>query len=111
MERLGASTSFVKLVWMSKEWRWSSKLLEPGSFDVYKNAAAPMIVMLYYLKLDIEVSDASIETTESDDCRGISRSDRDANDMLAMIWKGVRFSCKDEQKFIDSFIQSISKLC
>ena len=46
---------------------------EPGSFDACKNAAAPMIAMLGHLELDTEVLDADMETTESDDCRGMSR--------------------------------------
>jgi len=59
------------------------KLWEPRSFDVHKNAAAPMIVMLGHLKLDTEVSNAGMETTESDDCRGMFRKNKDANGMLA----------------------------
>ena len=31
----------------------------------------------------MQVSDAGIETAESDDYRGVSRKDRDANDVLA----------------------------
>ncbi len=46
---------------------------EPGSFDVRKNAAAPMIAMLDHSELDMEVSDAGMETTESDNCRGVSK--------------------------------------
>ena len=42
-----------------------------------------MIVMLGHSELDTEVSDAGIETTESDDCRGLSKKDRDANGVLA----------------------------
>ena len=42
-----------------------------------------MIAMLGCSELDMEVSDVGMETTESDDCRGISRKDRDANGMLA----------------------------
>ena len=61
------------------------KLLEPRSFDVYKNAVASMIVMLDHSELDTEISDAGMETMESDDCRGMSRSDRNANSILAMI--------------------------
>ena len=68
---------------MSKEQRQSSKLLEPGSFDTYKNATAPMIAMLGYLELDMNVSDADMETTESNDCRGMLRNNRDANGVLA----------------------------
>jgi len=67
--------------------------------------------MLDRLELDTEVSDAGMETTESDDCRGLSKKDRDANGVLAATREGVRFSCKDGWKFIDPFTQSISRLC
>jgi len=50
---------------------------------VHKKAAAPMIVMLGRLELDIEISDAGMETVESDDCRGMSKKDRDTNGVLA----------------------------
>ena len=78
-------------------------MLEPGSFDVCKNAAAPMLVMLGHPELDTEISDAGIETTESNDCKGLSKKDRDANSVLAVVYEGVRFSCKDGWKFIDLF--------
>ena len=81
MERSGASASFIEL--MSEEQRQSLKLLEPGSFDVCKNAAAPIIVILGCSELDIEVSDASIKTTESNNCRGMPRNDGDTNGVLA----------------------------
>ena len=55
---------------------------ELGSFDACKNAAAPMIAMLGRSELDMEVSDAGIETAESNDCRGMSKKDRDANGVL-----------------------------
>ena len=58
-------------------------MLEPRSFDVYKNTTVPIIVMLDHLELDTEVSDAGMETAESDDCREMSRKDRDVNGMLA----------------------------
>ena len=96
---------------MSKERRQSSKLWEPGSFDACKNAAAPMIAMLGHSELDMEVSDAGMETAESNDCRGVSRKDGDANGVLAAMREGARFSCKDGRKFIDPFTQSISGLC
>ena len=70
---------------MSEERRQSLKLWKPGSFDACKNAAAPMIVMLGCLELDTEVLDAGMETTESDDCRGMSKKDRDANGVLAVM--------------------------
>jgi len=60
-------------------------LLEPGSFDACKNAAAPMIAMLDHSELDIRVSDADTETVESNDCREMSRKDGDANGILAIM--------------------------
>ena len=77
LERSGVSASFVELAWMSEEWRQSSKLWELGSFDTCKNAATPMIAMLGCSELDTEVSDTGMETAESDDCRGVSKKDRD----------------------------------
>jgi len=62
---------------MSKEQRQSLKLLEPRSFDVYKNIVAPVIAILGCLELDMEVSDAGMETVETDDCKGMSRKDGD----------------------------------
>ena len=56
---------------------------EPGRFDTHKNAAAPMIAMLGHSELDTEVSDAGIETAESNDCRRVSKKDGDANGVLA----------------------------
>jgi len=70
-----------------------------------------MIAMLGRSELDTEVSDADMETTESNDYREISEKDRDANGVLAMTQEEARFSCKDGQKFIDPFTQSISRLC
>jgi len=86
-------------------------LWEPGSFDACKNAAVPMIAMLGCSELDTEVSDAGMETAESNDCRGVSKKDGDANGVLAVTREGARFSCKDGWKFIDLFTQSISGLC
>jgi len=59
----------------------------------------------------MEVSDAGMETVESDDCRGVSRKDGDANGVLATMKEKARFSCKDGWKFIDPFTQLISGLC
>jgi len=42
-----------------------------------------MIAMLDHLELDMEVSDAGMETAESNDCRGVSKKNRDANGVLA----------------------------
>ena len=44
-----------------------------------------MIVILGCLELDMEVLDAGMETVESNDCRGVSKKDRDVNGMLAMM--------------------------
>ena len=58
--------------------------MKPRSFDICKKVAAPMIVMLGCSELDTEVSDAGIETMESNNCREVSKKDGDANGMLAM---------------------------
>ena len=44
-----------------------------------------MIVMLGHLELDTEVSDADMETMESNDCRGVSEKNGDANGVLAVM--------------------------
>ena len=54
--------------------------------------------MLGHSELDMEISDAGMETAESNDCRGVSRRDRDANGVLAATRGGAGFSCKDGQK-------------
>ena len=68
---------------MSEEQRQSSKLLEPRSFDVHKNATVPMIAMLGCLELDTEISDIGMETVESDDCREMSEDNRDMNNLFS----------------------------
>jgi len=70
-----------------------------------------MIAMLGHPELDVEVSDAGMETAESNDCRGLFKKDGDANGVLATTREGARFSCKDGWKFINPFTQSISGLC
>ena len=50
-----------------------------------KNAIVPMIVILGCSELDTEVSDAGMKTMESDNYRGMSRTDGDTNGMLATI--------------------------
>ena len=94
LERSGDSASFVELAWLFKEQRQSSKLLEPGSFNTHKNTAAVMIVMLDCSEINIEILDAGIETTGSDDCRGMSGNYGDINSMLATICERARFSYK-----------------
>ena len=95
---------------MSKKRRQSSKLLEPRSFNIHKNAAALIIAMLGHLELDMEVSDAGMRTAESNNCKGMSRSNENTNGVLAITQEGARFSHKDKQKFINPFTQSISGL-
>ena len=57
-------------------------MLESGSLDVHKNTAALIMAMLGHPELGVEVSDIGMETTESNDCRGMFRKDRDANGVL-----------------------------
>ena len=44
-----------------------------------------MITMLGCLEVDIEVSDAGIETIESDNYKGVLENNRDINGMLVVI--------------------------
>ena len=96
---------------MSREWRQSWNLLESGSFDVYINTTVPMITILDCLEVNIEVLDTSTETTGSNDYKEVSEDNGNANSVLAIIWEKARFSYKDKWKFINLFIQSISRLC
>ena len=66
--------------------------------------------MLGHLELDMEVSDAGMRTAESNNCKGMSRSNENTNGVLAITQEGARFSHKDKQKFINPFTQSISGL-
>ena len=60
--------------------------------------------MLGHSEIAMEVSDVGMETAESDDCREISKNNRNTNSVLAMMWKGARFSHKYRWKFIDLFV-------
>ena len=92
--------SFAELAWISEEQRHILKLLELRSFNTCKNAVAPIIVILGYLEVNIEISNVGIEIVKSDDCREVSENDGDTNGVLAIIWEEARFSCKDRWKFI-----------
>jgi len=59
--------------------------------------------MLGYSELDTKVSDAGMQTTESNDCRGVSKKDGNANSVLAVTQERARFSYKDRWKFINPF--------
>ena len=111
LEKLGVSEICTELAWMSEEQKHSWNLLKPRSFDVWRNTIVPMIVILGYSEIDTQISDADIRTMGSDDYREVSGDDRNANDVLAVIQKEARFFCKDEYNFIDSFTQSIIRLC
>jgi len=56
--------------------------LNPRSFDACMNAAVPMIVMLDCSEINMEISDASIETTRFNDCREVSENDSDTSSVL-----------------------------
>jgi len=50
--------------------------------------------MLGHPELDTEVSDVGMETMESDDCRGVSKKDGDANGVLPQREKERDFPAK-----------------
>jgi len=85
IRKIRSFCKFCKISLNVQRARQSSKLPEPGSFNVHKNTAASMIAILGHPELDMEVSDTDMETAESDNCRGMSRKDRDTNGMLAMM--------------------------
>jgi len=60
-------------------------LLKSGSLDIYKNAVVPIMIMLGHSKVNIEVSDTDVKTTESDDYKELSGDDGDTNGVLAII--------------------------
>jgi len=60
-------------------------LLEPGNFDICKNIVASIIAMLGCLEINTEVSNIDIETVEFNNCREMSRDDRNTNNTLVMI--------------------------
>jgi len=59
--------------------------------------------MLDCSELNTEVSNANMETMESNDCKEMSRKNRDANSVLAVMQEEARFFHKDGWKFIDLF--------
>ena len=96
LERSEASASFVELAWMFKEQRQSWNLLESESFDVNKNSTVLIIVVLGHSEIDMKVSDTGMKIIESNDYKGVSGDDRDANGVLAVTWEGATFFHKDE---------------
>ena len=48
--------------------------------------------MLDHSELDTKVLDADIKTIESNNCKGVSRDNGDANSMLATMQERARFS-------------------
>ena len=60
IRKVRGPASFAKLTWIYEEQIQSSKLLEPKRFDAHKNTVAPIIVMLGYLGIYIEVSDVDM---------------------------------------------------
>jgi len=66
--------------------------------------------MLGCSKINIEVSDYSIETVGFSDCREVSEYNEVTNGVLAIIHSRTWFFYKDKQKFIDSYTQSINRL-
>ena len=60
-------------------------MLEPRSFSVYMNTAILIIAMLDHSKVNTEISDVGMKTTESNNCREVLKDDEDTNNVLAAI--------------------------
>ena len=56
-------------------------MLEPRSFDIYRNTTVLMIVILGYLEVDTEISDVDMKTVGFSDCR--LEDNGNANSVLA----------------------------
>jgi len=67
------------------------------------NIIVPMIVMLGYLEIDMEVLDVDRETVGSDNYREVLEDNGDTNGILVIIQERARFSYKDRWKFINLF--------
>jgi len=78
------SALYIEFVWTPVEWRHTWKLLEPRSFDVWKKTKAPIIVILNYLEVNMEISNISIETMGFSKCREMSRANVIANGILTV---------------------------
>ena len=66
--------------------------------------------MLSHSEIDMEVSDVGIKATEFNEYRVVSRVNKVANDMLAIIYGRIWFFYKDRQEVINLFTQSINRL-
>jgi len=62
----------MEFVWMFKEQRQIWNLLEPESFDIYKNTIALIIAMLDCSGLDTEIPDTGMKTVEPNEYREVS---------------------------------------
>jgi len=58
-------------------------LLEPRSFNAYKNAVVPIIAMLGCSEVNMKISSADMENVESNDYREMSGDNSDVNRILA----------------------------
>ena len=58
----------------------------------------------------MKVSDISMETIGFNEYKVVSRVNKVANDSLAIIYGRIWFFCKDRQKVINIFTQSINRL-
>lgn len=66
--------------------------------------------MLSHSEIDMKVSDIGMETIGFNEYRVIWRVNKVANDILAIIYGRIWFFCKDRQKVINIFTQSINRL-
>ena len=60
-------------------------MLKSRSFDVYRNAATLIIVILGHLKLDMKVCDKSMENMWFDEYREMSEIDKVTNKIVTTI--------------------------
>ena len=59
-------------------------MLEPESLDIYKNTAAPIIVMLGCSEVNTKVSNAGMKNVRSNNYKEVLGDNRDANCILVV---------------------------
>ena len=95
-ERLEIFISCVKLAWISEEQRYNWNLLEPRSFNMYKNTTALIIVIWDYSEVNTRVLDVGIKTVGSNNYKEVLRNNRYTNSILVVMLEIIRFFHKNK---------------
>jgi len=96
LERLKAdSARCTELTWTPEEQILILKLIKPESFDVWRKAIVPIIVILSYLEVNTEVSNDSMKIREFGKYKKLLEFDGVTNKVLVVIYSRVWFFYKN----------------